>query len=104
MKLFLDDVRDPPNDDEDWIIARTASDFMFAARYADFISFDHDLGLDQPTGYELLNILEAMYRRGEIWTESLPTMVVHSANPVGAKNMRTVIDQIVKFKQSDTQP
>lgn len=103
MKLFLDDVRLPP-EGEGWMVFRpdTYSMAMFyhLARHADQISFDHDLGLDPdgkeyPSGYDVLSKLENMAHEKFIWSAGAPILTVHSANPVGAQRMRAVIERIM---------
>ena len=58
MKLFIDDMRDPP---EGWDLARSseeAIDKIHSNRY-DVISFDHDLGdADKLSGYDVLCMVE----------------------------------------------
>jgi hypothetical protein len=47
MKLFLDDFRKPPDEDEGWYIVRSYQQFVdFIKRNGvpELISFDHDLG------------------------------------------------------------
>ncbi len=46
MKLFVDDVRDAP--DESWTVARTAEEaiWMLARGGVEVLSLDHDLGED----------------------------------------------------------
>jgi hypothetical protein len=83
MKLWLDDIRNSP---EDYTVVRTVSDAidMINNRSVTEISFDYDLGLtDNKTGMDLV-----------IWMiDNLPpikwphTIKVHSANPVGRKAM-----------------
>lgn len=46
IKLFLDDVRNPP--DDTWVVVRSYDEFVNYIEkegVPDFISFDHDLGL-----------------------------------------------------------
>lgn len=100
LKLYLDDVRQPP---DGWLVFRPADlpIFMHLARHADFISFDHDLGLDPDgkeylSGYDVLTKLEKMALEKSIWSAGAPKMYVHSANPVGAERMRQVINNIIK--------
>lgn len=96
MKLYLDDLRTPEMsgyEPSEWTVVRDKDAFLELARRhvteITAISLDHDLGEDAdgallPTGYDAL----------KVWIEELepdPTKVevrVHSANPVGAENMR----------------
>lgn len=100
MKIWLDDIRNPPRD---WRWAKNADD-LFAILFNDEgemttdISFDHDLGETEFTGYEILNIIESMIRQGD-WPNNcaIPMFHIHSANPVGRRNMERAIDAINSF-------
>lgn len=84
MKLFLDDVRDPP--DNTWVVVRSfdqATRVILAAQGSkdgiELISFDHDLGPGK-TGYDLAKWLTAH----RLWPMEID---VHSANIIGRKNI-----------------
>lgn len=100
IKLYLDDVRDPP--DASWTLCRTldaAKAVLLAG--CDVASLDHDLGqcaacggllgpFNCPhigTGYDLV---KWMAEHG-VWPRTRPT--VHSMNPIGAQHMRQMIDR-----------
>ena len=53
-QLFLDDVRDPPAGDESVIVRSFAEAVEYVERHGipAFISFDHDLGENVPTGHD----------------------------------------------------
>ncbi len=91
-KLFLDDERFPPDDGAEWMVIRTvadAIDFMINECPA-FISFDHDLGENQPTGYDLVNwMIERDLDEGCNFIPTDFEFYVHSQNPVGAENIRS---------------
>lgn len=103
LKLYLDDVRPCP---EGWVAAKTVHEakwqiaWHIAERHEDGysntfeVSFDHDLGVDengkeQPNGTTLIN-----------WMTSAgiyPTAAtIHSANPVGRKNLMFDLDAMWK--------
>lgn len=86
MMIWLDDVRDPP--DDTWFVCRSFRDvqsaFLLCAIYGeipDVMSFDHDLG-EGPDGYDTIKwIVErhpGYYPR---------VVLVHSANGPGAENI-----------------
>lgn len=88
MKLFVDDLRDPP--DSTWIVARTGWQALHLIDLLDFteISLDHDLasfiGYKEITGRDILNYLIQMKHDGKV----VPSIVkVHSANVVGCQTM-----------------
>lgn len=101
-KLWVDDVRRPPNNTWDW--ARTfaaARDAMEAIHY-DMVSLDHDLGgghldLDDRTDWDHvaiagdetgLDVLDWMIREGVVpdWLR------IHTMNSVGAQRMKLTFD------------
>lgn len=91
--MFLDDIRNPP--DEDWVVVRNFDEAI--AHIEDngcpnFISFDHDLG-DQfaKTGYDLAKwLVETDLDCSGFLPEDFD-FNVHSANPVGAANIRALL-------------
>ena len=61
----------------------------------DVISLDHDLGEDTPTGYDVLKMLEQMAHEED---RRVPfEILIHSANPVGRKNMEAAIASIQRI-------
>lgn len=98
MKLFIDDERNPKDiywikldlyKDTDWVITRTFEESIKAIKQyglPDFISFDHDLGMGQ-TGYDVAKWIgqNFNYSGNFKW-------VVHSQNPIGAKNIDTYLN------------
>ena len=89
MKLFLDDIRKPP--DSSWDVVRDYNSFVKYIEsngVPDVISFDHDLGLttysNEKTGLDCIKYL--IEKNLEI-----KEYVLHSANPVGKANMDSLI-------------
>lgn len=92
-QLFLDDVRSPP--DDNWVVCRStqeAIEFVSQKGMPDFMSLDHDLGGDDTTMVFLKRLTN------EIWDgKSIPPKYqVHSANPVGAKNIVSYMESWIK--------
>jgi hypothetical protein len=90
MKLFIDDIRDPPTNDYHVVRSTTeAIEWIKTNGMPSFISFDHDLGGDDTS----MIFLNKIYQ--EFWKEwdDIPDYQVHSANPIGSKN-------IVSFMES----
>lgn len=102
-KLYLDDIRFPT--DSTYIIARTVEEAQqLIQKYGvpDFISFDHDLGVDDvgnllPTGYDFAKWLIEMDMDGDIELSYNFTFVVHSQNPVGAENIRVYLSNYLSI-------
>jgi len=96
MKIWLDDIREPP--DDGWLWATTVRVVkMLKLEAMEEISLDHDLGENQPTGYDLIKWLEQ-----KVITEgySSPKIRVHSANPVGRKNIEAAVKRIEEFLEN----
>ncbi len=96
MKLFLDDERFPPGDGEDWMIVRDVSEaqtYMLTLGCPPFISFDHDLGEDKETGFDLVKwmVERDLDCEGQFIVDGFQ-YYVHSQNPVGAANIRSLLD------------
>lgn len=99
--LFIDDERMPPRDDRYWVIARDFEDVMMALRIHGMpghVSFDHDLGQDEKTGYDIAKFLVEL-DMGEDADFKLPDnfdFYVHSQNPVGKKNIESYINNYLE--------
>ena len=95
MRIWLDDERPMPEGYDihcktgfNAIITIAANDYKI-----DFISFDHDLG-DGCTGYDVAQYIERLAYRGTIGRVGWE---VHSANPVGRKNITAAMNNAEKF-------
>jgi hypothetical protein len=97
IKLWLDDVRKPPDDSWHWV--RTAEEAVAWLRQdvVSCASLDHDLDLlnlggEPKTGYDVA-----------CWLEKHPEhyppggVVVHSMNPVGAERMQVALAKAAQF-------
>lgn len=102
MKLWLDDVRPAP---EGWLWCKTADELLreiIRNRWdLEIVSFDHDLGENVDTGYDVLVKLEKGAALG-LWHIIPDRMEIHSANPVGRKNMQAAIDSIERMRNVRT--
>jgi hypothetical protein len=94
-RVFLDDDlehRKPPSDD--WIHVTTVAEAIELIEAGDVValSLDHDLGEDEPTGYEVLKHLEYRLRADgvDLWPTDL--LVIHSANAAGVGNMIRAVE------------
>lgn len=108
-KLYIDDLRTPV--DATFIIARTvvdAQNLIGTCGVPIFISFDHDLGIDDngnllPTGYDFVKWLVEMDMEGVIILPDSFDFKVHSQNPVGAKNIREYLQNYLEFRNQHNQ-
>lgn len=114
-KLFLDDVRFPTQifpttNNSEWVIARSYDEFVRVVEQRGrpmTVSFDHDLAHEhyptngnfnqsidyaqhiEKTGYACAMWMIDYCLRNKI--EELPEWYVHSANPVGRKNIEQLL-------------
>lgn len=95
MKLWIDDNRLKPEGFD--IQARTAPEAIAIIKTGEikFISFDHDLGLGSAgTGYDVAKWIEKNAFDGIMKPAE---WVVHSANPVGRKNIDRAMMKAKQF-------
>ena len=95
MKVYLDDVRDPP---EGWTAARTLHEAITLLRdnYVTHISLDHDLGTSE-TGYDLIHLMKQF----KVFP---PEITIHSWNPVGVLRMKTLLEDLGHHPQISRDP
>jgi len=104
--LFIDDERYPPADNNSWLICRDLEQVEITLQvygFPQFISFDHDLGQDQPTGYDIVKWLIEQDQDPESVLE-FPlgfNFYVHSQNPIGVANIQHLLDNYLKFKKEN---
>lgn len=112
-KLFIDDERYThevvwaPADvrasyeTDTWLIARNMTEVMDIVKslgMPSFVSFDHDLGDGERTGYDIAKAMVDMDMDG---TEVFPadfSFYVHSQNPVGKKNIENYLDNYFNYR------
>src|ERR1044071_4353893 len=99
MKLFLDDLLDPPNG-LSWWIARSYEEAVTLVQkhgFPEHVSFDHDLG-DGPTGMDFAHYMIEIDLDHGIMPKNF-TYTVHSANPIGEKNIEALLDGYIRWKE-----
>lgn len=93
MKVWVDDVRPKPPEFDVWLKTADAAITVLRTGGVTHMSLDHDLG-EEKTGYDIAKFIEeAAYKK----TLAPLTIVVHSANPVGHKNIKTAIERAEMF-------
>jgi hypothetical protein len=100
-KLFLDDVREPY--EADFVIARSFDDALKIIEekgFPYFISFDHDLGEDIPTGFDFAKWLVEQDMDFNVLPANF-SFNVHSANPVGAENIKGYLSSYLVFRNRE---
>jgi hypothetical protein len=120
VSIYLDDIRTP--NDERWIICRDYDEFVnrvneIGLDNIETISLDHDLGetaireyfknvtnnyilnyenIHEKTGYDCAKwLVEKSIETGV----NLPTVLTHSANPIGSANIMGYINNYLKNKR-----
>ncbi len=99
--LYLDDERNPQTN-RPWTIARTVSDaknLVMTKGAPDFISFDHDID-ENGTGMDFAKWLIDMDMDGKIELGPDFDWIIHSANPVGSKNIQGILESYMRFKNA----
>jgi hypothetical protein len=95
MKVWLDDVRKKPADFDIWLKTADAAITALGTGGVSVISLDHDLGDESTkTGYDVAKYIEeAAYKKllGPV------DVLIHSANPVGRRNMERAINRARLF-------
>lgn len=89
MKIYLDDIRMPY--DSSWTLARHGTEFktLITSEFEPIteISFDHDLGENESSGYDLTKwFVEYAMDHPKI-TENLERVIIHSDNTPGRENI-----------------
>lgn len=101
-KLFIDDERFPPSDGEEWTICRTLAEVQVAVAtkgWPKFVSFDHDLGEHEPTGFDIAKwMIEEDLDHGVMLPQW--SFYIHSQNPVGAKNIQSILDNYLRVREA----
>ena len=92
-KLFIDDERFPI--DENQVIARSVNEaiaLMETNGCPIEINFDHDLGFNVNSGFDLVKwMVEKDLDENQTFIPSEFKFYVHSQNPVGAKNIESYL-------------
>jgi hypothetical protein len=93
IKLFLDDVRDPPVGTV-WHVCRTAVEAITIVRTGrvTHISFDYDLG-EGPSGYDAARVIGKLVATGTI---AMPEWTVHSANADGRAGIEASMKSVMR--------
>jgi len=102
MKIWLDDVRTPPDDGWEWVTDAYGCINLLIFNSVSHISFDHDLGeidvgkYPSNTGYSVAKFIEEMANDKECHFPPI-TWDIHSQNPVGRKNIEMAMKSAERF-------
>lgn len=95
MRVWVDDIRIMPNDYDVWAKTYDEAIQFLKTKKVTHISLDHDLGVvGEKTGYDIALWIEvnAYYGILDSFTYS-----IHSANPVGAKNIEDAMRNAERY-------
>lgn len=102
MRIYLDDERNPKVEQFDKIV-RSYDEFSNfldeSERDITYISFDHDLGLGR-NGYDCVKLLVDFDMYYGVLSKDF-NFNVHSANPVGAKNIQAYLENYLNARIHD---
>lgn len=98
MKLYLDDVRNAP--DDSWTLVRTYKECLNTLEKNWYeikeISLDHDLGDEYFNGYRILLYMESrVEEEGETY---VPKIHIHTANASARPKMLQAVENIEKLQ------
>ena len=105
-KLYLDDVRNLPDDSYSLVRSyEEAVNYVREKGIPPFISFDHDLGLDEnnqlaKTGFDFAKWLVEMDIDNIFLFPENFSFYVHSSNSVGKENIHSYLTNYLKFKNT----
>lgn len=99
-RMFIDDERLPF--EEDFVVVRNMAEAkrtIDVLGFPGYVSFDHDLGENQPTGYDFVKWLIEKDQDVDWWYyPSRFEWFVHSQNPVGKENIEKFINNYYRHK------
>lgn len=98
MKLWIDDLRDAP--DDTWVVARKVEQAirLIATQRFDTISLDHDIENrpDDETFKPVAYFIGVEYNWNTAFADDL-AVIIHSINPVGAKEIAAILNDYGVF-------
>lgn len=107
MNVFIDDERHPPESwKESYVVIRNMKDFkQYVEKFGcpTFISFDHDLGDNEPTGHDIVKFMveKDLNMNGKFIPVGFKWRV-HSQNPVGAWNISHLLNNYIMSRNKTT--
>ena len=92
-------MRDSPKGWERVHTAQECVNALITQKY-DTVSLDHDLGENQLTGYDVLAWLEETVQEHKDF--KIPTIFIHTDNPVGRIRMVQALESIRRIRNAST--
>lgn len=105
MRIYIDDIREPKTEDFDFVVRTYEEGVAVVEQHGmpEYVSFDHDLGEDEngnelKSGYDFAKYLVDRDLDSEHKLPENFDFNVHSANPVGRKNIESLLNSYLKHK------
>lgn len=99
-KIFIDDERFP-NEEGSIFIVRNMFEFKHVISnrkyFPMFVTFDHDLGEGEPTGYDICKLMTELDLDNICNFPKGFEFDVHSQNPVGKRNIEQLLNGYLDF-------
>jgi len=106
MTMYLDDIR-TPIEEFDFIARNCDEAIAIIKKYGvpNYISFDHDLGIDSQgnllkNGYDLAKWLVKSDLNNNYKIPFNFSFKVHSQNPIGKENIISLLEGYLKYKKT----
>lgn len=109
--LFIDDERLPEQvtwgteafyQRYPWVVARSlleVQQIIYHLGFPSFVSFDHDLGTDEPTGKDIANwLIEHDMDNDRSKIPDNFQFFVHSKNPIGKQNIEGLLNEYLAYR------
>ena len=93
MKLWLDDIREPPGQEWTWVKTVEEAKEILRSQEVSEASLDHDLGEDEPEGRKLV----LWMAENDVWPSE--ELVIHSGNVVGVEYMTGVVERYGPYRR-----
>lgn len=96
-RMYIDDIREPSN--KNFVVIRSgeeAIEYILNNGMPVYISFDHDLGENIMSGFDVAKWLVEASLNGKIVFPRSFAFNVHSANPVGAANIEGLLNNYIE--------
>lgn len=94
MKLWLDDIREPPDCTWTWVKTVPEAVLVMTRGEITHASLDNDLGEDETEGRKLV----LWMAEHDVWP--IEEISIHSANPIAADYMRSMVERYGPFRRS----
>jgi hypothetical protein len=104
INIFLDDERFPPTDGRKWLIARSVAEaqaLVIAHGFPARVSFDNDLGDNQPEGWRFAQwLIDRDLEANQTLMADNFEFFAHSRNPVRQQDIMVRLTRYIDYKRT----